>query len=123
MQFFFVFLTTSQLLLYVYHLVETELERDERLRLHTLARLVHDADRNAAELILRTTWQRRSSARLQEMVPHLLAQEEIQIQKQLGLSCSEKSPPDTKQQPRKPTWKYFYFILQFLYLQIKGFIS
>jgi hypothetical protein len=70
--------TESATLLYstvydaVYHLVESELERDERLGLHTLARLVHDADRNAAELILRTTWQRRSSARLQEMVPHLL---------------------------------------------------
>jgi hypothetical protein len=64
----------SATLLYstVYHLVESELERDERFRLHALARLVHDADRNAAELILRTTWQRRSSARLQEMVPHLL---------------------------------------------------
>jgi hypothetical protein len=58
-----------------HHLVKTELERDERLRLHTLARLVHDADRNAAELILRATWQRRS-ARLQEMVPHLLAKED-----------------------------------------------
>ncbi len=67
---FLVFLTPGQLLLY--HLVESELERDERLGLHTLARLVHDADGNAAELILRTTWQRRSSARLQEMVPHLL---------------------------------------------------
>jgi hypothetical protein len=97
---FLVFLTTSQLLLYVYHLVETELERNERLGLHTLARLVHDADRNAAELILRTTWQRRRSARLQEVVPHLLAQEERYIlehsllawlQKQIGLSCSEKS--------------------------------
>ncbi len=83
----------------VYHLVESELERDERLGLHALARLVHDADRNAAELILRTTWQRRRSARLQEMVLHLLTQEEIHfvepsvpwLQKQLGLSNSEKA--------------------------------